>query len=393
MPAEKRYKTKYPGVYYVMGTAVATGKPEKIYYIRYRKDGKPIDEKAGRQYQDDMTPARAAQHRAKRIDGKEPTNKEKREALEAKKKAQEGKWTINRLWTEYKFNNPNLKSLSIDENRFANYIKSDLGKKEPKNLVPLDIDRIRIKLSKTKKSGTVKNILELIRRIINFGTKKNLCLGVSFKIEMPRANNQKTEDLSPEQLKVLLEAIENNDHPQAGPMMKMALFSGMRRGELFKLEWDDIDFDRGFIYIRDPKGGLDQKIPLNEAARNLLETHPRTKSSFVFPGRGGKQRTDIHHAVNEIRDDAGLPKDFRALHGLRHVYASMLASSGQVDLYTLQKLLTHKSPMMTQRYAHLRDEALRKASELAGSIIEEAAKTKQDDNETKTQNRPQPEVV
>ena len=57
------------------------------------------------------------------------------------------------------------------------------------------------------------------------------------------------------------------------------------------------------------------------------------------------------------------------MHGLRHVYASMLASSGQVDLYTLQKLLTHKSPAMTQRYAHLRDEALRQASDLAGDLI------------------------
>jgi len=42
--------------------------------------------------------------------------------------------------------------------------------------------------------------------------------------------------------------------------MKMALFSGMRRGELFKLKWEDIDFDRGFILIRTPKGGQDQKI-------------------------------------------------------------------------------------------------------------------------------------
>jgi integrase len=52
----------------------------------------------------------------------------------------------------------------------------------------------------------------------------------------------------------------------------------------------------------------------------------------------------------------------------------MLASSGQVDMYTLQKLLTHKSPLMTQRYAHLRDEALRKASDLAGDIIGQATK-------------------
>lgn len=50
----------------------------------------------------------------------------------------------------------------------------------------------------------------------------------------------------------------------------------------------------------------------------------------------------------------------------------MLASSGQVDMYTLQKLLTHKSPLMTQRYAHLRDEALKRASDLAGDLIKEA---------------------
>lgn len=47
----------------------------------------------------------------------------------------------------------------------------------------------------------------------------------------------------------------------------------------------------------------------------------------------------------------------------------MLASSGQVDMYTLQKLLTHKSPQMTQRYAHLRDDALKGAADLAGEIV------------------------
>jgi integrase len=54
----------------------------------------------------------------------------------------------------------------------------------------------------------------------------------------------------------------------------------------------------------------------------------------------------------------------------------MLASSGRVDIATLQKLITHKSPQMTQRYAHLRDEALRKASELAGSLITKASTQK-----------------
>jgi integrase len=158
---------------------------------------------------------------------------------------------------------------------------------------------------------------------------------------------------------------------KAAAFMKMALYTGMRRGELFRLQWQDIDFERGFIYIRTPQGGADQKIPLNTVAREVLENHPRL-SEFVFPGRGGKQRVDITKQVNRIKEAAGLPKDFRALHGLRHVYASMLASSGQVDLYTLQKLLTHKSPAMTQRYAHLRDEALRRASDLAGDLLNQA---------------------
>lgn len=73
--------------------------------------------------------------------------------------------------------------------------------------------------------------------------------------------------------------------------------------------------------------------------------------------------------MNAIRDRDVLPKDFRALHGLRHVYASMLASSGQVDMYTLQKLMTHKSPQMTQRYAHLRDDALQRAAGVAGELF------------------------
>ena len=68
---------------------------------------------------------------------------------------------------------------------------------------------------------------------------------------------------------------------------------------------------------------------------------------------------------------AGLPEDFRPIHGLRHVFASALASSGQVDMYTLQKLLTHSDPKTTQRYAHLRDDALKNAADLAGKIFNE----------------------
>jgi integrase len=377
MPAKKRFKTNYPGVYYIESTIGQTGKPEKIYYITYRRDGKLIEEKAGRQFQDAMTPARAASLRSEKMRGKQPSNKERRAAEKALKHAEKDKWTINRLWKEYKAQKPNLKGIVTDQNRYGNHIKPIFGDREPKDLSPFDVDRLRIKLLKKKAPGTVKNVMELLRRIINFGVRKHLCEGLTFKIEMPRVNNLKTEDLSKDQLKRLIDTIDKSKNIQAGNLMRMVLFTGMRRGELFKLRWSDIDFQRGFIRLKDPKGGPDQKIPLNDAARELLQTHPKKKSPHVFPGRGGKQRTDIKKAVQKIKEDAGLPKDFRPLHGLRHVYASMLASSGKVDLYTLQKLLTHKSPQMTQRYAHLRDEALKQASNVAGDLIDQVVNGKE----------------
>jgi len=352
-----------------MGTAVGTGKPERIYRIRYRKDGQLIEENAGRQFQNDMTPAKASRLRARRIDGDQPTNTEKRDELAAQKEAEENRWTFSRLWDAYKEATPGLKGIVTDENRFEKHIRPTFGEKEPREVIPLDVDRLRVRLIKTKKPGTVKNVLELLRRLINFGIKMRLCTGPGFTISMPPVNNIKTEDLTPEQIHNLFKALDEAPNVQVANLMMMVLFSGMRRGELFRLKWRDLDFNRKFISIRDPKGGTNQKIPMNDDARSLLKCHPRSGSPFVFPGRNGKQRKDITHDVNKIKAAAGLPKDFRALHGLRHVFASTHASSGKVDMYTLQRLLTHKTPAMTQRYAHLRDEALRQASNLTGPLL------------------------
>jgi integrase len=365
----KRHKTNYPGVFYREAERIGGNGLERVYYIVFKKAGKVHEEKVGRQYADDMTPARANSIRAERIEGKRLSRKEIRTRQEAQKQADADRWTINRLWEEYTAHRL-LKGLAQDRSRFDNYIKPVWGNKEPHEIMPLEIDRLRLRILKDKAPQTLKNTLSLMRRLINFGMKRRYCQDLTFHMETPKVNNLKTEDLTPEQLTNLLTAINADHNIQAGNFMKMALFTGMRRGELFKLRWQDVDFDRGFIHIRTPKGGQDQTIPLNQAARELLEHHPKSDSPFVFPGRGGKQRIEIRRPIDRIRKAAGLPKDFRPLHGLRHTYASMLASSGEVDLYVLQRLLTHKSSAMTQRYAHLRDDALRKASDLAGSIID-----------------------
>jgi len=385
----KRFKTEYPGVFYREADRIGGKGMEKVFYIIFKRDGKNQEEKVGRQYKDDMTAAKAARIRGERFEGKRKSRKEIREAQ------REIKWTIEKIWGAYKENHPGLKGIATDKSRFIKHIEPFLGKKEPSELVPLDIDRIRIKLLKTKKPATVRNVLELLRRIVNYAGKKQLCKTPSFAIEMPEVNNLRTEDLSAEQmnklLKILREGIITEKDgtkkvldPDACDAMLLAICSGMRRGEIFRLMWDDVDFQRGFITIREPKGGTNQTIPLSEAAKVILENRPRVKESpYVFPGRGRhrevageslRHREDASKQFRAIRDAAGLPKDFRPMHGLRHAFASHLASSGQVDLYTLQRLLTHKSPLMTQRYAHLRDDTLRSASNLAGELIKNIEK-------------------
>jgi integrase len=379
MPTKQRNWTKYPGVYYMEGQG-ARGKIEKIYYIVYRRQGKLIEEKAGRERQDDMTPARAAGIRAKRIDGKERSNVDKRRA-EEETKQRGNPWTISKLWEEYEKTKGRYKSSLSDKYRFKNYLKNTVGNKEPHQLVPFDIDRLQRRDLKDRSPQTTKHVFALLLRLIHFGRRRGLCQPLTFSITMPRVNNLKTEDLTRAQLKALIKVLGESPDIMTANIMRMAMYTGMRRGELFKLQWQDIDFERGFITIRQPKGGKDIAIPLNSAVREVLEKHPKTNGQpFVFYRKNGLPFTEITKEARRIANAAGIPQDFRPLHGLRHHYASALASSGKVDLYVLQRLLTHKNPQMTQRYSHLRDQALRQASDLAGELFKAVEKEDSSDN-------------
>lgn len=364
MPSRKRNWTDIPGVFFVEGKNRKTKKPTKCFYIKYtRPDGKIIEEKAGFAHTG-MSPYQASQIRADRIRGKEPSNAERRAA----KAAEAERWTIDKLWQEYKANK-SIKGIATDESRYKKFIQPELGKLEPHLIDQLKVARIRSRMLKTLKPQTVKNTLELLHRIVNFGINARLSDPLPFKIESPKCNNIVTEDLSPDQLKALFQAIENDRHPIAGKMMLCALFTGMRRGEMFRLTWNDLDFEKRFIKITGPKGGIDQTIPMNDKALEVFNMLPRN-SEYVFPGQDGGKRVDIKKPVNRIKREAELPDDFRPLHGLRHVYASILAISGEVDMYRLQKLLTHKSSDMTQRYAHLRDESLHRAGSVISKLFE-----------------------
>ena len=80
MPKQKRHKTKYTGVYYINSRGFKKGTKEKVYYIVFRKNGKLVEEKAGRQFQDKMTPSRASRIRDRKIAGKLPLNRDQKKS-------------------------------------------------------------------------------------------------------------------------------------------------------------------------------------------------------------------------------------------------------------------------------------------------------------------------
>jgi integrase len=351
----KRNPTKYPGV-----TFIENKDGEKVFYIRYRKNGKMIEEKVGGQFSRDMSPARASNIRNDRRAGKEKSNAEQeQDKLKAKLS------TIDNLWKRYVDEHPKAAEPGSDKSRYQRHISPVVGGKTPNELVALDIQRIKKSLEKNKPQ-TVAHVLNLLKRIINYGAALGVCGQVQFKIVLPRKiDNIRTECLTDAQLQSLFQVLDTTEEKTAAAMMKMALFTGMRRGELLKLTWKDVDFERSLLHIMEPKGGKSQSIPMNKSARAVLEAVPKTEDR-VFHISPWSLR-DISKALIK---QAGIPDDFRPMHGLRHTFASLLASSGQVDLYTLQKLMTHKDFKMTQRYAHLRDETLRNGAAVADSFID-----------------------
>lgn len=374
MAQAKRCKTRYPGVFFREVERIGMKGTEKVFYIVFKKEGKVCEEKVGRQFVDNMTEAKAAGIRAERIEGKRASRKEIREAEETARQAELQKPTIERLWEIYRDEHPEKRSIRADISNFRNHL-SYFCTKTPNELRTSEITRLRKDLfDKGLQPATVHHVLALLRLLIRYGVKNGLCAmpdPQKLHFEMPHVDNQKTEMLTPEQLVALKKALDEEPDQNAAAFMRLALATGMRRGALMGLMWGDLDFTRGFITLRGEtaKKGKTEIIPMTKAAREILDGITRSESLYVFPGRDGGPRHEFRRIAQRVKRKAGLPEDFRPLHGLRHAYASFLASSGSVDLYTLQRLLTHSSPQMTQRYAHLADEALRRAASTIDSIL------------------------
>ena len=200
------------------------------------------------------------------------------------------------------------------------------------------------------------------------------------KTLLVKENNSRLRYLTEDEITRLLAVCT----PHLKDIVTTALNTGMRRGEILTLKWDQVKGD--FIYLQHTKTDTPRQIPINETLAQLFKEIKKrqrigTESVFLFSPKAKKKTAETGlyvvnpetgHPVNNVKHSFTTAlkrakiEDFR-FHDLRHTFASHMIMRG-ASLKELQEILGHKTMSMTLRYAHLSAEHKKKAVNLLNGL-------------------------
>lgn len=147
--------------------------------------------------------------------------------------------------------------------------------------------------------------------------------------------------------------------PTTHALLQAALYTGMRKGELFGLRWSDVDLERRIVFVRRsyllaPKSGRMRTVPIHpELAATLRELRAAAQEGeLVFPVQGRMGTAHDMCGLYEVMAAAGVRSLGRPWHAMRHTFASHYVMNGG-NLLALQRMLGHSRFEMTQLYSHL----------------------------------------
>ncbi|MBI2485837.1 MAG: site-specific integrase [Deltaproteobacteria bacterium] len=210
-----------------------------------------------------------------------------------------------------------------------------------------------------KSLSTINRELTVLKRVFNLGiqwglTNHNPVKGVKFF----KITSGKLRVLSVEEFQRLYYAA--SDHLK--PILQTAISTGMRRGEVLNLKWEDIDFKTGVIYVKDSKNYEPRSIPMSERLKETLEELRRNcDSEYLFPNTDGTPIESVNRSFHTALRKSGIA--YGTFHSLGHTFATWAVMAG-VDIVALQEILGHKTIAMTKRYSHPTPEHKKKAMEL-----------------------------
>lgn len=225
----------------------------------------------------------------------------------------------------------------------------------------------RKETSKQIKPATINREVSLLKHMFNKAIEwKRLRENPAKSIKKLRENNRRLRFLTEEEIAALLAICVG----YLRDIVLVALCTGMRKGEIFNLQKQDINLDTGMIHVSDSKNNETREIPINDILCPALQTilhNTMDPQDYIFANpKTGKPYDDIKKSFKTALRNAGV-KDF-TFHDLRHTFASHLVMNG-VDLMTVKELLGHKDIKMTMRYAHLSPDHKRIAVQKLESVF------------------------
>jgi len=260
--------------------------------------------------------------------------------------------TLGQVVPEYIKFNQHLKSHKDIKQR-SEYILKEFGDVPLSEIKVLQVEKYMSKLMAEGKSPATLNhylltIKHMFRKAVDWGFTPEESLKHLRRVKQYKLNNKRLRYLTKEEADRLLEACKKVKVSfYLYPIVAIALNTGMRRGEILGLQWNQIDVRHGMILLSDTKNGERREVPLNKTVLNVLNAMPRPiDNGKVFPVNNPHNWKAWMRALQL----AGIV-DFH-FHDLRHTFASWMIMKG-ADLPTLQSILGHKSITMTMRYAHL----------------------------------------
>lgn len=255
----------------------------------------------------------------------------------------------------------NKRSWTCDKYSLDSHLKPYFGKFDLREITPLDLETYRAQRLKdgVKKSSSNRE-MALLKKMFNLAgdwgfSEENPVRKIKF---FPEKDNLRERILTPEEEARLLPRCV----PHLRPIVVFALNTGMRKGEILRLRWDQVDLVNRSVRVTKTKSGKDRTVPLNDAAAGVIMSQRRMKQGdFVFPSpKTGVAMKSVDHSFWRACSLAGILG--LRFHDLRHTFATRLIRKG-ADIITVQGLLGHHAVTVTQRYTHSGAEEKQRAVE------------------------------
>ncbi len=314
--------------------------------------------------------------------------------------AKQGKYTVG-TWMDVWFENVckikvRPSSHQTYKGYIDNHIKPHIGNIPLEKLTTMELQKFyrkllttgrveRIEAEKQPKglsAKTVRNINQVISSAMDFAIAQKIISENPCKaVALPKIEHKEMQTIPAEQLQAFLTEAKATGVYE---MYYIELATGLRRGELLGLRWEDIDMKQGIIRVRRQVARIDGKIveaPLKtknsyrtvtispQAIEVLKQQKAKTNDQYVFPSpNGGPISPDsVNNMLGRVLERARIPKV--RFHDLRHTFATLALQNG-VDIKTVSGMLGHFSAGFTlDTYAHVTTAAQKEAAQTMGNVL------------------------